>query len=54
MKTKIVRILECLRCGYEWIPKVENPKQCPKCKRMDWDVKKEDKQVKGGEEKYGK
>lgn len=21
------------KCGYEWVPIVKNPKQCPKCKR---------------------
>jgi len=23
----------CLICGYEWEPRVENPKACPMCKR---------------------
>jgi len=26
----------CLVCGYDWTPKVENPKQCPNCKSMRW------------------
>jgi predicted Zn-ribbon and HTH transcriptional regulator len=28
---------ECTKCGYEWTPRTENPKACPRCKsRMDW------------------
>jgi predicted Zn-ribbon and HTH transcriptional regulator len=23
--------IKCQKCGYEWIPRVENPKKCPKC-----------------------
>jgi len=23
----------CPHCGYEWIPRVENPKKCPRCAR---------------------
>lgn len=25
--------MECKRCGHVWEPKVEIPKQCPKCKQ---------------------
>ena len=25
--------MTCSRCGYEWEPRVENPKCCPMCKR---------------------
>lgn len=32
----------CLICGYIWEPRAEEPKQCPKCKRYDWN--------KGGEQ----
>ena len=28
-------------CSYEWIPRTDNPKECPKCKRMDWNIEKE-------------
>lgn len=31
---------KCLICGYSWNSKVEHPKQCPSCKRMDWNGKK--------------
>jgi predicted Zn-ribbon and HTH transcriptional regulator len=31
MKTK------CLKCEYDWETRVENPKECPRCKtRMDY------------------
>ena len=28
--------MKCKRCGYEWDSRKENPKQCPRCKRYDW------------------
>ncbi len=24
--------LKCPKCGWEWIPRTQNPKQCPRCK----------------------
>lgn len=33
-------ILECLRCGYNWVSrKLDNkkPARCPKCKTVYWD-----------------
>lgn len=31
--------MRCPRCGYEWRPKVPNPKECPRCKgRLDYRV----------------
>lgn len=27
---------KCRACGYEWEPRVSEPKQCPRCKRYDW------------------
>lgn len=26
----------CLRCGYEWEPRVTKPKNCPRCKSHKW------------------
>lgn len=26
----------CEKCGYDWEGRKENPKQCPKCKSMEW------------------
>ncbi len=28
--------LTCNRCGYTWIPRVENVKQCPGCRSCLW------------------
>lgn len=28
----------CKRCGYVWLARVEQPRQCPRCKRVDWAV----------------
>ena len=32
--------VKCDLCGHEWLPRVEKPVSCPRCKRMDY--KKED------------
>ena len=24
--------MKCLKCDYEWTPRVDNPKECPECK----------------------
>jgi len=40
MKVKVTK-LKCLRCGYGWIPKQEDVRQCPKCKSASWDKPKE-------------
>jgi len=32
---------KCRQCGKEWLPRVEKPEQCPRCKRYDWELKKE-------------
>lgn len=34
---------KCKLCGYEWVVRIEDPKQCPKCKRYDWNDDKEAK-----------
>ena len=35
--------LNCLRCTFEWIPRIETrPKQCPDCKSRFWDEVRED------------
>lgn len=39
MKIKIPK-LECKRCNHKWIPKIEDVRQCPKCKSARWDEKK--------------
>ncbi len=40
--------LYCKRCGYGskdhlWIPRIDNPKVCPKCKSPYWNVDKKNK-----------
>jgi len=27
---------KCNRCGHNWIPEVDNPVTCPRCKAYDW------------------
>jgi len=38
-KIRLVK-LKCLRCGHEWIPRQEEPRQCPKCGSAKWDIPK--------------
>ena len=28
----------CLRCGYEWFSRVQNPSQCPSCHSVLWNT----------------
>ena len=36
-----MEMLKCLRCGYTWLPRPrfegEKPKQCPRCKQLNWE-----------------
>jgi predicted Zn-ribbon and HTH transcriptional regulator len=36
----------CKRCGHEWVSRVENPRQCPKCKSYDWNEDKKNRRAK--------
>lgn len=27
---------KCFNCNWEWTPRVDNPKECPKCKSYKW------------------
>lgn len=32
--------IKCKYCGYEWTPRVKDPKECPRCKRrLDYPIK---------------
>jgi len=31
-----MEVARCLKCNYEWIPRVPCPKKCPKCKDYNW------------------
>ena len=35
-EVKVTR-LKCLRCGYEWFPRQEDVRICPKCRTAWWD-----------------
>jgi hypothetical protein len=41
---------KCRLCGYEWNARVENPRQCVRCKRVDWHV--ENIKIKNGGVNY--
>ena len=33
---------KCKHCNYEWDARVEKPKQCPRCKRYNWEEVEEE------------
>jgi predicted Zn-ribbon and HTH transcriptional regulator len=47
--TRRVLVCRCLRCAYEWMPRVENPAQCPACKSALWNTPRE---ARKGQRKY--
>jgi predicted Zn-ribbon and HTH transcriptional regulator len=42
---------KCLRCGYEWEARVNNPKECPQCKSREWSNQAGDNEKDGDNEK---
>lgn len=36
LKTIRVRQAQCCKCGWRWLPKKEQPQQCPKCHDRLW------------------
>ena len=32
-----VHKIKCNQCGYEWIPRIEDVRICPKCHSLRWD-----------------
>lgn len=30
-------VVRCLNCGHEWLPRVPDPRICPKCGSVRWD-----------------
>ena len=47
MEEVILKKLECFGCGHKWLPRVEHkPRECPSCKRYNYDKEKEVKEVK--------
>ena len=49
--TVVKRRVKCLRCGYVWIPHVEHPVECSKCKSLVWNKPKLELKMKIGEKK---
>ena len=41
---------KCLLCKNEWYSRIEKPKECPRCKRYDWNTIKPVKALKTIEE----
>lgn len=39
-KNRRLPLITCIRCGWQWIPKVENPKTCPSCNSPYWNKAK--------------
>jgi len=39
--TKKISGYLCKRCGHKWLPRIKDPRQCPKCKTAYWDKEKE-------------
>ena len=33
--------MKCLRCGFDWLPRIKKPRACPRCKSYDYDKKGE-------------
>jgi len=40
LKNSSRRFEECKRCGWKWIPRLEKPILCPKCKSAYWNIEK--------------
>ncbi len=40
---RTVMFARCLRCGFEWLPRVPNPKRCPHCVSALWNVPRANK-----------
>lgn len=38
-------MLTCLRCSWEWTPRVDDPKNCPGCRSRIWNVARKPKKV---------
>ncbi len=36
--TRVVTLAKCLRCGFEWLPRVAVPSRCPGCASVLWNV----------------
>lgn len=44
VKRETIARMKCVKCRYQWFPRrQEVPKACPRCKRYDWDGKRNGK-----------
>jgi len=39
MEVKLNKI-QCKRCGYQWLPRKTDIRQCPKCKTAYWELER--------------
>ncbi len=39
-------MMKCEKCNYKWKPRKDKPRQCPKCKRYDYDGERNKKREK--------
>ncbi len=39
----IIKKAKCKSCGYEWLPRTNNPVECPNCKTRKWNKKQNKK-----------
>ena len=44
-KERLMNTVTCDRCGYTWMPRVENPKSCPKCRYYFKETKNEEAKI---------
>jgi len=42
IEIEIVKLV-CCKCGWAWIPRKKEVRQCPSCKTAYWDVPKNEK-----------
>lgn len=35
LKRRYKMVIKCKKCGYEWTPRIKNPKACPMCKQYN-------------------
>ena len=38
--------LNCKRCNYRWVPRIDNPVVCPNCKSAYWNVARKNLSIK--------
>jgi len=48
MKIELTKI-KCLRCGYEWYPRIPDVRRCPRCKSFYFDRERKRPKLNTGE-----